>query len=780
MSGFKFEAWPTDYRTITQHFGANPQNYAQFGLPGHEGVDIRAPSGSNIYAVAPGTVTKVHRLAGEHNYGIHVRVSHQDGYQTTYAHLQEAHVEKGNEVNAGQLLGLADNTGNSFGSHLHLTLKKAGTKFENWPRNIIDPTYFLLPLLSWHEPSGPFVGGWVLSVAITIKGQLAQVHPDGATLRISPTENEFIPGGTILKVQAPPQGDYVAVQVAQTAVQLDTPALPSTPAPEPPPSIATLEGWAWHKFLKMTGQQATIDNRHGINLRQEADSDAKNLGVLRAGSTVSVLGAKTNGYFPVKARRVDFIGATVLPLPPPLPDKLTELPDDIVLGWAESAFLQTDGRSQAITGYRQTQLRNKPSKDGELTGIVLGHTAVTLAGQQKNNFIPILVDQTNFAHLTVPRPEVVYPEPFTTLPTPPEPNLPPHQTKRGWVLTSELTVEEDTAVSPQFGLHLRQAPYRHSTIIGFIPAQTVMVVPSGPVGEFTPVRVDETVVQPPVDELSLTNPDPSPLGNARIGLHASADPPISDAEHAEFAAMRPGLIKVLSFHSPESITRLKNSHPQAAWILRAFLSFGGRNISPQQFFNDTESDVRRSLNALRGKQLVVELHNEPNLRAEGLYSSWQNGRSFNDWWLELLTQYRAAFPTVKFIYPGLSPGSSVSGIKQDHIQFIENSREAVEASDGLGIHLYWSTVYPMQKSLDVLDDYISRFRNKPIWVTEASNNKTGRTSGQKAHEYLQFWDALQKRPIVQGVTYFVASASDSAFAEETWIGKGIGKIIGQR
>ncbi|MFQ5435360.1 MAG: glycosyl hydrolase, partial [Anaerolineae bacterium] len=148
--------------------------------------------------------------------------------------------------------------------------------------------------------------------------------------------------------------------------------------------------------------------------------------------------------------------------------------------------------------------------------------------------------------------------------------------------------------------------------------------------------------------------------------------------------------------------------------------------------------------------------------------------------LELLDQYRRALPGVRFIYPGLSPGSTVTNTKLDHIKFVEECREAVEAADGLGVHVYWSNVYPMNRALDVVDDYISRFRFKPIWITEASNNKGGVTAVQKAHQYLQFWQELQKRPVVQGVTYFVASALDQTFAEEVWVGRGIGRMVGLR
>jgi hypothetical protein len=86
----------------------------------------------------------------------------------------------------------------------------------------------------------------------------------------------------------------------------------------------------------------------------------------------------------------------------------------------------------------------------------------------------------------------------------------------------------------------------------------------------------------------------------------------------------------------------------------------------------------------------------------------------------------------------------------------------------------------MEQALKILDDTISRFRNTPIWVTEASNNKGGTTSAAKAQQYLTFWKELQKRPIVEGVTYFVASASNPDFQDEVFVGRGMSRIIGAR
>ncbi|MEJ2488128.1 MAG: M23 family metallopeptidase, partial [Anaerolineales bacterium] len=139
--------WPTDYTTILQPFGDHPEIYMQYGLPGHEGVDIRAPHGSNIYACAEGEVYLVEDGTHGHNYGRQVRIRHKEGYRTIYAHLERVLVRVGDRVKARQLIGRADSTGNSTGNHLHLTLKKdhASDKGEtDYPLDIIDPTPFLV------------------------------------------------------------------------------------------------------------------------------------------------------------------------------------------------------------------------------------------------------------------------------------------------------------------------------------------------------------------------------------------------------------------------------------------------------------------------------------------------------------------------------------------------------------------------------------------------------------------------------------------------------------
>jgi hypothetical protein len=801
MSGFRFEAWPTEFRIINQLFGINRQFYAQFNLPGHEGLDIRADLGSRIFCVAPGRVARVHTDPNSDNYGIHVRMEHADGHKTIYAHLQQARVSVGDVLPAGALLGLAGSTGNSTGPHLHLTLKKVGASQVGFPNNIIDPTPFLLPLLGWQEPAGPYTNGWAFSDAILAFDKLAQANNGGVSLRMAPARNAnriaVIPEGTLMIITGARSGEYTPVSVPNVAIGFAT--TPAPPAPPPPATVATVDGWGFAASLIVMGNQAVV-GEFGINLRGTPDRNGVNIGLVRAASTVTVRGPVRGEYLPIRVRRSDFSGAVNLPDGPPvLPPGAVIPPVEAVLGWGATAFLAVMGSQATITAELGLNLRAGPSSTAPVVGVVKGFATVTIAGVARGDFTPIVAHKEDILNLASLLPPVTQPDPLPdNVPSPPLPQ-PIHDTTPGWAFTAQISVTGEEAIAGPFGINLRAAPRRDASNKGVVPPGATMIVTGPAQGEYTPVRVDDHIVQfapgfgpapgpqstgqPEPEPLPVVDPDPPLIGQARIGLHASADPgDLREEEFREFAELRPGIIKVLSGHSGPTIARLAAAHPGATWVVRAFLSFqGGRVLTPEQFFSDTISDVERALDQLRGKDVVIELHNEPNLTDEGLSSSWTDGATFSAWWSALLAHYRQRLPGQRFIYPGLSPGGEVHGRRADHIQFLEAGRAAVEAADGLGVHIYWARDFAMERALAVLDDYINRFRTKPIWVTEASNNKGGVSPEQKGRQYLQFWTELKKRPTVQGVTYFVASASNMAeFGEEVWLGRGIAQVVGVR
>jgi murein DD-endopeptidase MepM/ murein hydrolase activator NlpD len=284
---------------------------------------------------------------------------------------------------------------------------------------------------------------------------------------------------------------------------------------------------------------------------------------------------------------------------------------------------------------------------------------------------------------------------------------------------------------------------------------------------------------------SLITNTPPATSNTLFGLHASADPTLAGGEVDAFKTARIDLIKALSNLDPNNVTQLVNARPSAKWIIRAFLSMQGRNISPSQFYNDTVGDVERTLGRLQGKDVVLELHNEPNLTTEGLGSSWNTGTEFNNWIQQVLQLYRSKFPNHKMMFPGLSPGDDILGLRINHYMFSEQCRQAINSFDFFGTHIYWSSTYSMETALAVLDDYRNRFPTKQIYITEACHNVRDKTPTQKGQEYITFWNRLKLRSNISGVTYYIASATDPIWgwdtgSGETWVGTAIPGVVGNR
>lgn len=91
----------------------------------HKGMDLRAPSGTSIFAVAGGTVVKA---AWDGAYGYSVVIDHGNGITTRYAHASRLCCSAGDTVSAGQVIALVGTTGQSTGNHLHIEVAVNGRK----------------------------------------------------------------------------------------------------------------------------------------------------------------------------------------------------------------------------------------------------------------------------------------------------------------------------------------------------------------------------------------------------------------------------------------------------------------------------------------------------------------------------------------------------------------------------------------------------------------------------------------------------------------------------
>ena len=90
----------------------------------HNGVDIKAPEGTPIYATADGITRKVELSNKER--GKYIIIDHEGGYSTLFSHLSGYNIKEGQEVKQGDVIGFVGNTGRSTAPHLHYEVKKDG------------------------------------------------------------------------------------------------------------------------------------------------------------------------------------------------------------------------------------------------------------------------------------------------------------------------------------------------------------------------------------------------------------------------------------------------------------------------------------------------------------------------------------------------------------------------------------------------------------------------------------------------------------------------------
>lgn len=101
-------------------------------IAAHNGLDIAANEGSEIYSALNGTVELASYTSGD--YGNYIIINH-GSFKTLYGHCKKLNVNVGDTVLAGQIIATCGSTGRSTGPHLHFEIRIGETR--------IDPTPFL-------------------------------------------------------------------------------------------------------------------------------------------------------------------------------------------------------------------------------------------------------------------------------------------------------------------------------------------------------------------------------------------------------------------------------------------------------------------------------------------------------------------------------------------------------------------------------------------------------------------------------------------------------------
>ncbi len=108
-------AWPVDGQVISP--------FGRRRLGWHAGMDIKAEIGAPILAAAAGTVIS---SGQERAYGHVIRVEHENGFVTVYAHNLENLVEVGDRVSGGTIIATVGRSGRVTGPHLHFEIRHDG------------------------------------------------------------------------------------------------------------------------------------------------------------------------------------------------------------------------------------------------------------------------------------------------------------------------------------------------------------------------------------------------------------------------------------------------------------------------------------------------------------------------------------------------------------------------------------------------------------------------------------------------------------------------------
>ena len=139
---------------------------------GHHGVDIRLRTGEPIHAAFGGTVRVASRMGG---YGNCIVLRHPNGLETLYGHLSKINVKLGQQVAAGEVIGLGGNTGNSTGPHLHFECRFLYQPFD--PEWILDFSNYSLRTRRLHLDKSYF------GITKPRKGEELEYKADSSKIR---------------------------------------------------------------------------------------------------------------------------------------------------------------------------------------------------------------------------------------------------------------------------------------------------------------------------------------------------------------------------------------------------------------------------------------------------------------------------------------------------------------------------------------------------------------------------------------------------------------------
>ena len=113
--------WPLNHVEISSTYGERGGKF-------HQGIDLRAPLKTPVYAAADGTVVYVgSKIRG---YGRMIVLKHAGNFYTVYAHHSKNVAKMGAKISKGQLIAYSGKSGHATGPHLHFELRRGTQSYD--------------------------------------------------------------------------------------------------------------------------------------------------------------------------------------------------------------------------------------------------------------------------------------------------------------------------------------------------------------------------------------------------------------------------------------------------------------------------------------------------------------------------------------------------------------------------------------------------------------------------------------------------------------------------
>lgn len=271
--------------------------------------------------------------------------------------------------------------------------------------------------------------------------------------------------------------------------------------------------------------------------------------------------------------------------------------------------------------------------------------------------------------------------------------------------------------------------------------------------------------------LSPTDPSASfvsPVSYSRINLHTNAggwSP--DDRQLATVQANRTHAVLIPVYQpqvAAETISKFRQAGVEQ-FILRATAPYFP--VKGGNFANMAIPRLRPFIEAIGGKSVMVQLHNEPNLYAEGL-DSWVNGKGYNKWFIDSRNELVKAFPGIKIGFTPLSPGGAVPSVRADEKKFIEACGAAISISEWVAVHCYYGNGDASDLNIPI-KWWKSFAQKKPIICTEAGPSLDRFVTVQGAKKMFKDFAAVG----VPAFGWILDSTGNVNFNGQSWTRQGI-------